>query len=141
MVELSHPAQTKRVDVRTDFMMDSKKNVLKRRASVHAMKTFAQNQHCARIGNAIMETGLKSKNHVHRNVQFMQAGFVIFQARIKSARKVLTLQASHYVTFDGAKWDITAGCEMILATNRCFKTKNDTSDYFKVIFILIAYLM
>ena len=141
MVELNHPAQTKRVDVRMGFMMDSKKNVLKRRASVHAMKTFAQNQHCARIGNAIMETGLKSKNHVHRNVQFTQAGFVIFQSRIKSARKVLTLQASHYVTFDGAKWDITAGCEMILATNRCFKTKNDTSDYFKVKFILIAYLM
>ena len=83
-----------------------------------------------------METGLRSRNHVHRNVLFTQAGFVIFQAGIKSVRKVLTLQASHYVTFDGAKWDITAGCEMILATNRCFKTKNDTSDYFKVIFIL-----
>ena len=83
-----------------------------------------------------METGLRSRNHVHRNVLFTQAGFVIFQAGIKSVRKVLTLQASHYVTFDGAKWDITAGCEMILATNRCFKTKNDTSDYFKVTFIL-----
>ena len=52
-------------------------------------------------------------------------------------------KASHYVTFDGAKWDITAGCEMILATNRCFKTKNDTSDYFKVrsLIVLVWYMV
>ena len=115
-----------------------------RRASVHAMRTFAQSQPYARIGSVIMATGPKSRNHVHPNVLYTQAGFGIFRLGCgKNNFQMQSQKASHYVTFDGAKWDITAGCEMILATNRCFKTKNDTSDYFKVrsIIALVWYMV